>query len=43
MRLHFWIGTATTVARVWVSDSLIKTLGRWKSSAFVLYIRTPWE
>ena len=26
-----------------MSDSMIKVLGRWKSSAFTRYIRTPWE
>ena len=39
----FRIGTAATAARMGVNDSLIQTLGRWKSSAFVRYIRTPWE
>ena len=39
----FRIGAATTAARLGVSDSLIKTLGLWKSSAFMLYILTPWQ
>ena len=37
----FRIGAASTVARMGFSDSFIQTLGRWKSSAFMSYIRTP--
>lgn len=39
----FRIGAATAAARAGVPDSLIQTLGRWKSSAFLSYIRTPRE
>jgi hypothetical protein len=39
----FRIGAATTAARVGVEDSLIQTLGRWKSAAYLLYIRVPRE
>ena len=39
----FQIGGSTTAARMGVNDSLIQTLGKWKSSAFVCCIRTPWE
>lgn len=35
----FRIGAATTAAAAGVEDSVIKTLGRWKSSAYLLYIR----
>ena len=34
-------GAATAAARAGVEDSLIHTLGRWNSSAFLAYIRTP--
>lgn len=35
----FRIGAATTAASVGIEDSLIQTLGRWKSTAYLLYIR----
>jgi len=37
----FRIGAATTASRCGIQDSLIKTLGRWESSAYTRYIRTP--
>ena len=37
----FRIGAATTAASKGIQDSLIKTMGRWESSAYTLYIRTP--
>lgn len=37
----FRIGTATTAAAVGIEDSLIKTLGRWESSAYQLYVKVP--
>ena len=39
----FRIGATTTAARQGVQDFLIKTLGRWQSSANTVYIRTPRE
>ena len=37
----FRIGAASTAAAKGVEDSLIQTLGRWKSSAYLLYVRLP--
>ena len=37
----FRSGAATTAAKCGVSDAVIKMLGRWKSSAYQLYIKTP--
>ena len=37
----FRIGAASSAARAGIPDSLIQTLGRWRSSAFQRYIRTP--
>ena len=35
------IGAATTAATVGIEDSLIKTLGRWESTAYLSYVRVP--
>ena len=35
----FCVGAATTAARVGMEDSLIQTLGRWRSSAYLRYNR----
>jgi hypothetical protein len=37
----FRIGAATEAARVGIPDHLIKALGRWSSSCYMTYIRTP--
>ena len=39
----FRIGAATVAAQHGVQDSLIKTMGRWESAAYLRYIRTPKE
>ena len=39
----FRIGAATAAARAGVEDSVMRILGRWNSSAFLAYIRTPIE
>ena len=37
----FRIGAATTAARRGIQDATIKMLGRWESSAYLLYLKTP--
>ena len=39
----FHIGAATATAKAGIEDSVIRTLGRWNSAAFLTYIRTPLE
>ena len=36
----FRIGSATTADRVGIPDNMIKTLGRWSSEPYRLYIRS---
>ena len=37
----FRSGAATTAAKQGIGDAMIKMLGRWKSSAYLLYIKAP--
>ena len=39
----FRIGAATSAAAARVEDSMIQMLGRWKSSAYLVYVRVPRE
>jgi len=39
----FRIGAATSAAQAGIEDSVIRKMGRWSSSAFLAYIRTPRE
>ena len=39
----FRIGAATTAAAKGLEDSIIKTLGRWESSAYLTYVKIPRE
>ena len=39
----FRIGAATAAARAGLEDSTIRSLGRWNSAAFLVYVRTPRE
>ena len=40
---NFCIGAATTAAKWGISDATIKMLGRWKSSAYQVYIKIQRE
>ena len=42
-RHSFRVGAATTTAVMEVEDSVIKTLRRWESAAYLLYVRIPKE
>ena len=37
----FQIGAATTAAQNGMEDSIIKTLGRWESLAYLRYVKIP--
>ena len=39
----FRAGAASTAAALGLEDSLIKALGRWESSAYLIYLRLPRE
>ena len=39
----FWEGAAMTAVAMKVEDSIIKTLGRWESAVYLLYMRIPRE
>ena len=39
----FRIGAASTAAARGIEDSMIRTLGRWESAAYLLYVRVPRE
>ena len=39
----FRVAAATTAAAHGLEDSLIRTLGRWQSLAYLRYLKIPWE